>query len=219
MIKNWYVYRHIRLDKNIPFYIGIGNKKFFYRAFEFDFKKRNKIWSNIYKKTNIKVEIIFDNLSKEEAKIKEQEFIKLYGRLDLKTGTLCNLTDGGDGIWNCKISEQTKLKLSKQKLGEKNPQFGKKQSPETIQKKINSLKGQKRNELTKQKQSLSSIKSGQAKKTLVYNFETKELIGVYHSLSEACRNVNLNPQKYSGKACQVASGKRSHCKNYIFKYI
>ena len=111
MINNWYVYRHIRLDKNIPFYIGIGNKKFFYRAFEFDFKKRNKIWSNIYKKTNIKVEIVFDNLSKEEAKIKEQEFIKLYGRLDLKTGTLCNLTDGGDGIWNCKRSEETKLKL------------------------------------------------------------------------------------------------------------
>ena len=62
MENNWYVYQHIRLDKNEPFYIGIGNKKNFQRVFEFRQDKRNQIWWKIYNKTNIKAEVIFENL-------------------------------------------------------------------------------------------------------------------------------------------------------------
>ena len=53
------VYRHIRLDKNVPFYIGIGNSK--YRATKKD--SRNEIWQNIVSKTNYKVEIICSTYS------------------------------------------------------------------------------------------------------------------------------------------------------------
>lgn len=219
MENNWYVYRHIRLDKNVPFYIGIGNKKCFYRAFEINDKKRNLIWNKIYKKTKIKIEILFENISKEDAFLKEKEFIKLYGRIDLNTGTLCNLTDGGDGIWNCKRSDETKLKLRMKKIGKLNPQYGKKQTEDTIRKKIISLTGQKRSDVTKNKQSIASIYSGQAKTTEVYDYKTNEFLGSFHSLSEACRKLNLDPLKSSGKASQVALGKRKQHKNFIFKYV
>lgn len=90
---NWTVYRHIRLDKNIPFYIGIGKDT----NRPYNKKDRSNFWKSIIGKTKYIVEILFDNLTKEQAIEKEKEFIKLYGRIDLKTGTLCNMTCGGEG--------------------------------------------------------------------------------------------------------------------------
>jgi hypothetical protein len=116
-----YLYRHIRLDKNEPFYIGISNDKG-YRAK--DFKKRNKIWKNIYNKTNYEIEILFENLTWEQLCEKEIEFIKLYGRICDGTGTLSNLSMGGDGYLNPSLKERKKL--SESKKGDKNPMYGKK---------------------------------------------------------------------------------------------
>jgi hypothetical protein len=112
-----YVYRHIRLDKNEPFYIGIGNDNSFRRAFEKS--RRNKIWKDIINKSDYEVEILFDNLSWDNACIKEREFISLYGRKDLGSGTLANLTDGGEGALGRKYitSEETKIKLSQAHKG------------------------------------------------------------------------------------------------------
>lgn len=217
-MNNWYVYRHIRLDKNQPFYIGIGNKKDYARAYEFNKDKRNIVWNRIYNKTKIQIDILFDNLSKEEAANKEREFISIYGRKDLNTGILCNMTDGGDGILNCKRSEETKRKLRLQKLGKNNPHYGKSPSIETIEKRREKLIGQKRTNKTKVKQSLASIKSGQAKKTLVTQIDG-QIIGVFHSLSEGVRFIGLNVAKYSGKAAMVANGKRNRLFNYKFQYI
>lgn len=111
------VYRHIRLDKNVPFYIGIGTRKS--RAYD---KWRNKFWKNIIAKTDYEVEILFDDLTRPQAEAKERELIALYGRLDLGTGTLANLTDGGDeggGHANRgrKHSEETKAKFKNRKRG------------------------------------------------------------------------------------------------------
>ena len=86
------VYRHIRLDTNQPFYIGIGKSSV--RAYRKD--GRNKLWSNIAAKTDYKVQILFEDLSKEEACEKEKELILLYGRLQNKTGQLANITSGGE---------------------------------------------------------------------------------------------------------------------------
>ena len=99
------VYRHIRLDKNQPFYIGIGAN--YKRAYQKG--KRSDHWWNIVSKTKYEVEILFENVSKEFAKKKEIEFIKLYGRQDLKTGILCNKTDGGEGLNN--ISDEVRDKI------------------------------------------------------------------------------------------------------------
>lgn len=91
-----YLYRHIRLDKNIPFYVGIGGDDSYKRAN--NYLDRNPIWKNITNKTEYKIDIILDDLTWEEACKKEKEFIALYGRKDLGKGTLVNLTDGGDGV-------------------------------------------------------------------------------------------------------------------------
>ena len=133
------VYRHIRLDKNEVFYIGIG--KNLSRAF--DKRQRNRYWKFITNKTKYRVDILFDDLSKEEASDKEKEFIKLYGRKDLGLGTLVNMTDGGDGLNN--ISKELKKRIS-DKLKNKNCSYfkGKKHTDET--KKIMSLNHHRRTE-------------------------------------------------------------------------
>lgn len=107
-----YLYRHIRLDKNEPFYIGIGkdDDSNFKRAYYKSKQKRNKIWIDIINKTSYKVEILFENLFWEEACEKEKEFISLYGRLNINTGILANMTDGGEGTFGLKWSEESKLK-------------------------------------------------------------------------------------------------------------
>jgi hypothetical protein len=219
-MNNWYVYRHIRIDKNEPFYIGIGNKNNHARAYENHCSKRNKIWNDIVLKSSYEVEILFDGLTKSQAAEKESEFIYLYGRIDLKTGSLCNMTDGGDGIWNCIRSNETRQKLREQKLGDKNHRFGIKQTYETLVKR-GVFESKKKSEETKKKQSLASIKSGQAKKTEIINCDTNESLGVYHSISEALRSVGLNPVKYSGKASLIARGLggRKKLKGYSFKYL
>lgn len=105
-----YVYKHTRLDNNEIFYIGIGSDDTFSRAHSV--KGRNSIWYRIIKITDFKVDILFTELSWEEACLKEIELIKLYGRKSLKNGTLANLTGGGDGF-NKPHSEETKLKIQK----------------------------------------------------------------------------------------------------------
>ena len=218
MIKNnWYVYRHIREDKNEPFYIGIGNKKNYARAYENKPDRRNEIWRKIFIKTDIRVEIILEGLSKIQSSEKEQEFIKLYGRKDLNTGSLTNMTDGGDGIWNCIRSKETKELLRQQKLGDKNPMFGKTQSYETKLKRNKSLTGQKRSDEVKKKQSLSSINSGQAKSVDVFRFDNNEYIGRFYAISEACRILGF--QKLNSKSGMVAKGKRQQTQGYVFKYV
>jgi len=103
-----YVYRHIRFDKNEPFYIGIGENKYRHSALG----NRNPIWRRIVAKTEWVSEILFDNITWDFACQKEIEFIKLYGRIDRKTGTLANMTDGGDGNLGLVHSEEAIRKIS-----------------------------------------------------------------------------------------------------------
>jgi hypothetical protein len=124
----WVVYRHIRKDKNVPFYIGIG--KNIKRAYEKNKKRRSKFWINITNKTDYDVEILFENISCDFAKEKEKEFIKLYGRIDNNTGSLCNMTDGGDGVLNQYQSEKTRKKRALSITGKKNGMYGKTHSDE-----------------------------------------------------------------------------------------
>jgi len=102
-----YIYRHIRLDKNEVFYIGIGSDKNYKRAHTK--KNRNKYWHNIVNLTDYRVEIISEEwLTWEEACEKEKFWIIFYGRADLKLGPLVNMTDGGQGQFGFKHSEETK---------------------------------------------------------------------------------------------------------------
>lgn len=105
-----YLYRHIRSDKNVPFYIGIGIDSNYYRAKSK--KSRNDHWNKIVNKTDYEVEILFEHDDYDFIKEKEIEFIALHGRSDLWLGTLCNLTNGGDGCLGLVHSDEAKLKMS-----------------------------------------------------------------------------------------------------------
>lgn len=65
-----YLYRHIRIDKNEPFYIGLGmesyinntHKRLYKRAY--NKHERNGIWNSIVAKTEYEIEIIFESVTK-----------------------------------------------------------------------------------------------------------------------------------------------------------
>jgi hypothetical protein len=108
------IYQHIRVDTDKIFYIGIGNKKRPYSKVG-----RNNYWNKITNKTDYHIEIIKDNLTWKQAQKLEISLIKKYGRVNNKTGILCNMTDGGEGRNNSKHSKLTLLKLRNAKLGKK----------------------------------------------------------------------------------------------------
>lgn len=161
--KKWYLYRHIRTDIDQPFYIGIGCTENFNRAKSI--KSRNKRWMAITKNIEYHVEIMIDNLTKQEAINKEIEFIKLYGR-ESNGGLLCNQTDGGEGIhgrqnieeWKKKLSiaaskmtEEHKKKISNSKKGHVGYMKGKKLTDEQKNKISKKLTGKKKSVEHKQK--------------------------------------------------------------------
>ena len=59
--------------------------------------------------------LLQEHPSEEVAHVVERFFISYYGRLDMGTGCLANLTDGGEGHSN--PSDTTRKKLSDSKLG------------------------------------------------------------------------------------------------------
>lgn len=132
------IYRHLKPCGEV-FYIGIGNKKS--RAYKKT--ERSEYWSSIVTKyPNYEVQIISFNITREEACELEKMLISWYGRRDLGTGTLVNLTDGGDG--NYKRSEVTikKLSNSANKLkGNNHFNFGKIRTDETKEKLSKAKKG------------------------------------------------------------------------------
>lgn len=96
----YYVYRHLQADTGTPFYIGVGKKegntldRMYRRANST--KYRNNFWNNIVNKHGFISEILVESDDDNFIKKKEVEFISLYGRKDLGSGLLCNLTSGGD---------------------------------------------------------------------------------------------------------------------------
>jgi hypothetical protein len=148
----YYLYRHIRIDKNEPFYIGIGTKQSrtfnsakseYRRAYETS-RKESYVWNNIVSKTDYEVQIIFESDDYNFIKGKELEFISLYGRIDKNTGVLSNMTNGGDGFIGYVPSKE---KIEKHKLF----MTGRKQSEEEKQKRNKSRKGYTHSEETKNK--------------------------------------------------------------------
>lgn len=138
----YYCYRHIRCDKEVPFYIGMGTKRSRnYSSITSEYERaysksrRNPYWLNITQQTEYKVEIIFESNSYDEIKDKEKEFISIYKTL------LCNMTEGGEGTvgltpWNkgVKMWEETT-----------HPNYGKTLSEETKRRKSESMKNSGKN--------------------------------------------------------------------------
>ncbi len=118
----YYVYRHIRLDTNEIFYIGIGTvnqegisfKAEYYRAFQ-QTKSRSNHWKNIIAISDYDVEIVFETDSIEEVMFVETELIAIF------KDTVCNQTSGGLGINSYNHTEEAKQKIANTLRGTKRP--------------------------------------------------------------------------------------------------
>lgn len=117
------VYRHRRNDNYTVFYVGIGSPQRPYVK-----NKRSIFWKNIVKKYGYTIEILAENISIEDAQDLEKLLIQEYGRLDLGTGTLCNLTDGGEGT--CNVTPEVRKKMSERRKGVSTLPVGYKRSKE-----------------------------------------------------------------------------------------
>lgn len=220
------VYKHTRLDNNEVFYIGIGKTE--KRAYSKH--NRNKHWKNITNLIDYKVDIIKKDLSWEEASKLEIELIEIHGRRYLNTGTLVNITKGGDGVTGHRWSEEQRLKLSgtnsvhygkklskerKSKIsGENSYWYGKTWDEENrtlISKRMignKNSKGHQCSVLQKER-----INKALGKPILQYS-KLGEFIKEWNYIREAAYNLNIN----EGSITECLKGRNKTAFGYIWKY-
>ena len=198
------VYQHRRKDDNSVFYIGIGiDVKRAYSK-----KNRNIHWQNICNKYGYEIDILFSGISYEMACVIEYGLIIDLGRIDLGTGRLVNLTDGGKGSVNFKHSNKTIEKISGKnsfrfgkgylQTGDKNPMFGRKAE--------NSPSYGK-----------TGYKNHRSKEVGQFDLTTNELICLFGSTREAYKLTGVNFSSIS--LCCNNNVNYNHAGGYKWEYI
>lgn len=117
-MNNFYVYAWLR-PCGTPFYIGKGCG----RRGQVP-KKHNPFFKHIVDKISAfgkKPRVVRwqDGLREEDALSLEVAYIKLFGRRDIGTGVLCNLTAGGEGVSGRVVSIETRTKIGEANKGRK----------------------------------------------------------------------------------------------------
>jgi hypothetical protein len=101
------MYVHYRLSDNTPFYVGKGSGN---RAWDMQSRGRNAYWQRTKNLHGIRVEIIFDNLTEQEAFQCEVDTILEFKYLGY---SLTNLSLGGEGQSGYKFTDKQRLAISR----------------------------------------------------------------------------------------------------------
>jgi hypothetical protein len=108
-----------------PFYIGKGKNFRINHHLQPKNLNKNTIKNNIIKtiiKETDELPLhykIFENLTFEESNTIEMDIIQHFGRMNLGSGILSNMTDGGEGFRNVIFTDETKKKMSNIAIGSK----------------------------------------------------------------------------------------------------
>lgn len=195
------VYMHI--SPNGKRYIGITKQKPTKRWQNGGgYKNQPFMWKAIkkYSWNNIKHEILFTDLTKEEAEQKEIELIAKYKTTNSRYGY--NVSNGGNCLGT--LSDVTKEKI-------RNANLGKSKSEKTREKISVTLTGRKHTEEEKIKISYS-LKENRRHCKKVINLNTGK---VYQSLSDVAKELNIKNPTHIIDVCR---GKRYSAYGYKWSY-
>jgi hypothetical protein len=218
----FYVYAYLRSKdsengkKNTPYYIGKGCRD------------RATSKSRTIPKPSDPAYIVYvqEGLTEEEAFSLERYCIALYGRIDNGTGSLRNLSDGGDGPSGTIHSEETKKKraeagrgrrhsnearqkISEAQLADKNHMWGKVVSEETRLKLSKANKGLRRSKETRER-----IAAGKCR----YLCELIDPAGLVHIVQNLYQ-FSLKNGLHRKLMRDLVNGKRSSYKGWTVQKI
>ena len=185
-----FVYLHVNADDGVPHHVGIGFKK----GRPWETKRNNKHRSKV-KKHGLRVEIVADNLTWEQACFWEVHWIKALRAAGYE---LTNLTDGGDGVRGYRHTEE-----SKKIIGEKSKNY------------LNSLGD---NHPSKRQSTKDKISKSREK----YKGETHPMWGKSHkqeTKDKISKSLSGENHPNFGKPCEamLASLKENHPKFWLGK--
>lgn len=202
-IRNYKVYVHINKINGKRYY-GITSQKYASSRWAGGkgYRDNKHFTSAINKygwKEGFEHEVLFDNLTEEEAKLLEQMYIALYDTTNKNKGY--NITNGGEsangfkglsGDENPSKRPETRKKISDSHKGKNNPMYGKCHKDETIK--------------------LMRENSKSSKKVLCV-----ELNKIFNSVSDA--NEYFNKDRKSDNIGCCARGKTKTAYGYHWEYI
>jgi hypothetical protein len=200
-MKVYYTYAYLRED-GTPYYVGKGCRK----------DRMTAKSHNVPVPPKERILILKCNLSPEEAVKHEIYMIAVFGRKDIGTGILRNLTNGGEGAHGRTLSLETRQLLSSLKRGVPQPWVSERmagagnpmKNPETAEKIRQARKKAKKPAKQKQVKSLS--------KPITAFRPEKEIY--FKSVADASRELNIP----TGNICKVLKGARKSAGGFSFSY-
>jgi hypothetical protein len=202
-LRRFYVYAFTRSQnseygkKGSPYYVGKGSG--------------NRAWCNSRRgfqrpKDDSRIIVLRAGLLESEAFEWESFYIRHYGRIDIGTGILRNLTDGGEGTSGRKASLETRQKISQATKGNKK-WLGRRHTPEARAKMSRTKTGKKGKPLSRRHRNMLY------QSTLRYLYEFIDSNGeiyITDNIQDFARQYNLDYSHLS----KVAHGKRARHKSW-----
>ena len=219
---NYVVYMHVSPSNKR--YIGITsqNPKRRWRKNGEGYKSHQYFWNAIQKYgwDNFEHNILYSNLTKEDAEQKEIELIAYYKSNDINFGY--NMSIGGEsGSKGYKYTEEQKKRMSDVHKGEKNGMYGKHHTKETIEKERERHLRENLSSDTIYKMSVAKRGKKRSEESIKKQIETisnkvicLETSLVYNSIKEAGELNGIDPSCIS----KVCRGKRKTAGGFHWCY-